>query len=144
MAAAETVKTTVEQIATSTNGAFKSAVEKGLAAVNEANGYSKKNMEAAMASMTAATKGAETLGAQIMGYSKLAFENQVAAAKSLAGAKSLQEVIELQTNFAKTALESNVSELTKMSETVSSSVKDSVKPLNERVTSVVERFQAVR
>jgi hypothetical protein len=31
-----------------------------------------------------------------------------------------------------------------MSETVSASVKDTVKPLNERVTAVVERLQAAR
>ena len=31
-----------------------------------------------------------------------------------------------------------------MSETVSASVKDSLKPLNERVTATVEKLQAVR
>jgi hypothetical protein len=31
-----------------------------------------------------------------------------------------------------------------MSETVAASVKDSVKPLNERVTALVERMQAAR
>ena len=144
MAAAETVKDTVEQFTATTNGAFKDAVEKSLAAVNEANTYSKKNLEALVASITAATKGAETLGAQAMAFSKSSLENQVAAAKSLAGAKSLQEVIELQTTFAKTALEAYVVELGRMSETVSASVKDSVKPLNERVTAVVERLQAAR
>ena len=144
MAAAEAVKDTVEQFTATTNGAFKDAVEKSLAAVSEANGYSKKNLEAVVASITAATKGAETLGAQAMAFSKSSLENQVAAAKSLAGAKSLQEVIELQTTFAKSALEAYVAELGRMSETVSASVKDSVKPLNERVTAVVERLQAAR
>ena len=66
------------------------------------------------------------------------------AAKSLAGAKSVQEVVELQTAFAKTALETYMAELGRMSEIVSASVKDSVKPLNERVTAAVERLQAVR
>ena len=144
MAAADTVKSTVEQFTATTNGAFKDAVEKSLAAVNEANSYSKKNLEAVVASVTAATKGAEALGAQAMAFSKTTLESNVAAAKSLAGAKSLQEVIELQTGFAKTALESYVAELSRMSETVSASVKDSVKPLNERVTAVVERMQAAR
>jgi len=144
MAAADTVKSTVEQFTATTNGAFKDAVEKSLAAVNEANSYSKKNLEALVASVTAATKGAEALGAQAMAFSKTTLESNVAAAKSLAGAKSLQEVIELQTGFAKTTLESYVAELSRMSETVSASVKDSVKPLNERVTAVVERLQAAR
>ena len=144
MAAAETVKNTVEQFTAASNVAFKDGVEKTLAALNEANTHSKKNLEAVVASVTAATKGAEALGAQAMAFSKTAFDNQVTAAKSLAGAKSLQEVIELQTAFAKSALEAYMAQVGSMSETVSASVKDSVKPLNERMTAMVELLQAAR
>lgn len=144
MAAAETVKATVEQFTTAGNVAFKDTVEKSLASLNEMNAHSKKNLEAVIASVTASTKGAEALGAQAMAYSKKAVEDQVAAAKSLSGAKSIQEVVELQTSFAKTALEAYMAEVSKMSEIVSASVKDSMKPLNERVTAAVERLQAAR
>ncbi len=142
--AAETVKNTVEQFTTAGNVAFKDAVEKSLASLNEVNAHSKKNLEAVIASVTASTKGAEALGAQAMAYSKKAVENQVAAAKSLSGAKSIQEVVELQTTYAKSAFEAYIAEFTKMSEIMSASVKDSVKPLNERVTAAVERLQAAR
>ena len=144
MPAAETVKATVDQYASAGATAFKDAVEKSLSALTDVNGYSKKNLEAVIASVTAATKGAETLGAQAMAYSKSSLEGQVAAAKSLAGAKSIQEVVELQTAYAKSALETYMAEVGKMSETVATSVKDSLKPLNERVTSVVEKMQAAR
>jgi len=144
MAAAETVKSTVEQFTFAGNQAFKDAVEKSLAGLNEANAHSKKNLEAVIASVTAATKGAEALGAQAMSFSKAAVENQVAAAKSLSTAKSVQEVVELQTSFAKSALEAYMAEVGKMSEIVSASMKDSMKPLNERVTAAVERLQAAR
>lgn len=142
MAAAD--KSTVEQFTFAGNQAFKDAVEKSLAGMNEANAHSKKNLEAVIASVTAATKGAEALGAQAMTFSKTAVEKQVAAAKSLSTAKSVQEVVELQTTFAKSALESYMAEVTKMSEIVSASLKDSMKPLNERVTAAVERLQAAR
>ena len=105
MAAADAVKTTVDQFTAAPNVAFKDGVEKTLAALNDANAHSKKNLEAVVASVTAATKGAEALGAQAMAYSKTSFETQVAAAKSLTSAKSVQEVVELQTSFAKSALE---------------------------------------
>ncbi|MBI1199740.1 MAG: phasin family protein [Phenylobacterium sp.] len=144
MAAAEAAKSTVEQFTTASNVAFKEGVEKTLAALNEMNSHSKQNLEAIVASATASAKGAEALGAQAMAFSKAVFDTQVSAAKSLAGAKSVQEVVELQTAFAKSALETYMSEFGKMSETVSSSVKESMKPLNERVTAVVEKFQAVR
>ena len=143
-AAAQAAKAQVEQFATAGNQAFKDAVEKSLAALNDANAYSKQNLEAVVASVTAATKGAEALGAQAMAYSKKAVETQVAAAKSLGSAKSIQEVVELQTSFAKSALESYMAEMNKMSETFAASVKDSMKPINERVTAAVERLQVAR
>jgi phasin family protein len=144
MAAAESVKSTVDTFTAASSTAFKEGVEKTLAALTEANTFSKKNLEALIASVTAATKGAEALGAQAMAFSKAGFESQVAAAKSLASAKSVQEVVELQTSYAKQALEGYMAEVGKMSDTVSSSVKDSMKPLNERVTAVVEKMQAAR
>ena len=141
---AETLKTTVEQFTTAGNQAFKEGIEKSLAALGEANTHSKKNLEAVVASVTAATKGAETLGAQAMAYSKKSMEDHVAAAKSLSGAKSVQEVVELQTAYAKSAMEFYIAEMNKASETVAASVKASFLPLNERVTALVERVQAGR
>ncbi|HEY3796949.1 MAG TPA: TIGR01841 family phasin [Caulobacteraceae bacterium] len=138
---ADTVKATVEQFTTAGNQAFKDTIEKSLSALGEANAHSKKNMEAVVASVTAATKGAEALGAQAMAYSKKAMEDQVAAAKSLTTAKSVQEVVELQTAFAKSALEAYVAEMNKASELVAASMKASFHPINERVTAFVERFQ---
>ena len=139
---AETLKTTVEQFTTAGNQAFKDSIEKSLSALGEVNAHSKKNLEASVASVTAATKGAEALGAQAMAYSKKAMDSHVAAVKSLTGAKSVQEVVELQTAYAKGALEAYVAEMNKASETVAASVKECFSPLNERVTAYVARFQA--
>jgi phasin family protein len=138
---AETLKSTVEQFTTAGNQAFKDSIEKSLTAMGEVNANSKKNLEAVVASVTAATKGAEALGAQAMAYSKKVLEDQAAAAKSLTSAKSVQEVVELQTAFAKSALECYVAEMNKASETVAASVKECFQPINERVTAFVERFQ---
>ncbi len=98
--AAEAAKSTVEKITSATNVAFKDGVEKTLSVLNEANEHSKKNLEAVGASVTAATKGAETLGTQAISFSRTAFDAQVSAARSLAGAKSVQDVLEMQTTFA--------------------------------------------
>src|SRR5450432_3216691 len=142
--ATTTVKNTAEQFTAAGNKAFKDSVEKSMAAFAEMNTYSKKNLEAVVASVTAATKGAETLGARAIAFSKKSMDDQVAAAKTLAGAKSLQEVVELQTTFAKSAFETYVAEINKMGETVAASMKESLSPINERVTALVERAQAAR
>ncbi|MGH6955995.1 MAG: phasin family protein [Caulobacteraceae bacterium] len=138
---AENLKSTVDQFTIAGNQAFKQSIEKSLSAFGEINTHSNKNFEAVTASVTAATKGAEALGAQFMAYSKRAMEDQVVAAKNLSGARSVQEVVELQTSYAKTALETYIAEMNKASETVAASVKECFQPLNERVTAFVERIQ---
>lgn len=144
MAAADTVKKTVEQATQAGNQAFKEGVDKSLNALTEANTLGKKNIEAAVESVTAATRGAEALSAQALAYSKKSWEDGVNAAQALASAKSVQEVIELQTAFAKTAMEAYLAEVTKATDTLSASVKDSFKPINERTTAIVERIQSAR
>lgn len=142
--ASEKMKATAEQYTAAGAQAFKDNVEKSLASLNELNAHSKKNLEAIVASATAATKGAESLGAQAMSFSKTALERQVEAAKALTGARSLQEAVELQTAFAKATLETYMSELNRATETVSATVKDSMRPINERATAMMESLQAAR
>ena len=141
---AETLKITAEKYTAASSQAFKDAVDKSLTTLNELNAASKQNLEAFVASATAATKGAETLGSQAIAFSKKTLEDNVAAAKSLTSARSVQEAVELQTSWAKSALETYLAELNKASETVAASVKESLTPLNARVTAAVEKFQAAR
>ena len=142
--AAETAKATAERFAATGNQAFKESVEKSLAAVADINAHSKRNLEAVVASVTAATKGAESLGAQVTAYSKKTAEDHMAATKTLTSAKSLQEVVEFQTAYAKSFFDSYLAEVNRWSDTVSGSVKESMRPINERVSAVVEQFQTAR
>ncbi len=144
MAAAETAKKTVEQATAAGAQAFREGVDKSLNALTEINTLGKKNVEAVVESVTAATRGAEALGAQTLAFSKKSWEDGVNAAQALAGARSVQEVIELQTTFAKSAMEAYLAEVTKITDTMSASVKDSFKPINERATAIVERVQSAR
>lgn len=141
---AETLKTTAEKYTAASSQAFKDAVDKSMTAMNEVNAQSKHNLEALVASATAATKGAETLGSQAIAFSKKSMEDNMAAARSLTSARSVQEAVELQTSWAKSALESYLSELNKASETVAASLKETLTPINARVTATVEKFQAAR
>ena len=141
---AETLKTTAEKYSAAGTQAFKDAVEKSLSALNDFNAQSKGNLEAVVASVTAATKGAETLGAHALAYSKKSLEDQVGAARSLSAARSVQEVVELQTSYAESAMEAYLAEMNKASEIVASTVKETMTPLNARVTAAVEKFQAAR
>jgi len=140
----EQFKAQAEQFQAKGTQALRDGVEKTSATIAELSAQSKQNLEALTASATAAQKGAEALSAQVVSYSKSSWENGVAAAQTISQARSIQELIELQTNFAKSAMETYLSEVTKMTETLTGSVKDSFKPINERVTASVEKFQAAR
>ncbi|MEM9965782.1 MAG: TIGR01841 family phasin [Asticcacaulis sp.] len=141
---AEEFKATTDRVAAAGNQAFKDGVEKSIGALNELNSLSKSNIEALVESFTAATKGAEAVGAQTAAFTKKNWEEGVAAAKSLSSAKSVQEVVELQSAYAKKSLESYVAELNSLTETLSASFKDSFKPINTRLTASVEKFQSFR
>ena len=153
--AAETVKKTVEQTTAKAKAqaesiqaagakAFREGVDKSVASLTELNAHGKKNLEAVVESAAAAQKGAEALSQQAMGFAKASWEDGVAASKDLSGARSVQEFFELQTTWAKKAMERYVAELSKTNEIVTTTVKDSFKPINERVTASVETFQAAR
>jgi phasin family protein len=142
--AAQTAKTQGETFKAAGAQAFKESLEKSTAAFSELGAQSKQNLDAVVASATAAQKGAEALSSQALSYGKTSWETGVSAAQTIAKARSVQELIELQTAFTKSAMETYLAEMTKMSETFAASVKDSFKPLNERVTASVEKFQAAR
>ena len=151
MAAAETVKNTVEQAANATkqtaaagNEALKQGMDKSINAMTELNAINKANVEAMVESATVAARGAAAISTQSFAFSKSSWEKGVSAAQALAGARSIQEVIELQTSFAKTSMEAYLAEVTKLTDTMQASVKDTFKPINERVTATVERVQSVR
>lgn len=152
---AETVKKTVEQATTAAKAtaekaqaagaqAFRETIDRSVAGLTEISSHGKKNLEAMVESATAAQRGAEALSQQAMAYSKKTLEQNLSAAQSLAAARSVQELVELQTTFAKSAIETYLSEVTRMTDTLTASMKDSFKPINERVTASVERFQAAR
>ena len=59
-------------------------------------------------------------------------------------ARSIQELLELQTTWAKSSTEAWLAEVTKATDVLTASVKNSFQPINERVTASVEKFQAAR
>jgi len=140
MAKAPASKTAAEQYAAGT-AAFKETVEKAIAGLTDGGGDAKKNLDAVVASLAAAAKGAETLSTQAMAYSKSTLEAQVAAAQALATSKSIPEAVEKQTAFAKSALEAYMAAMGEMSETLAASMKASFKPLGERVSATVANIK---
>ena len=137
-------KVQAERVQAAGAQAFREGIDKSVASFSELNVHSKKNLDAVVESATAAQKGVEAISQEALGYAKKSWEDGVAAAQTLSQARSVQELLELQTSWAKSSMETYMSQVTKMTDLFTASMKDSVKPINERVTASVERFQAAR
>ena len=124
--------------------ALKANFDKAVKNYDQFVGYGKDTVEAYVKAATVAGKGAETLHNEIYSYSKQSMEESIAAAKALLGTKSVHEAFELQTDYAKTAFEAYVGELTKLSELFVSTTKDAFEPLQGRVAKWVEVVQNSR
>jgi phasin family protein len=139
MATAKTAR--VVEPAEQASAAMRDNMDRGLAALSEVSAFGKQNVEAWLASATAAQKGLEALSARTVAFQKQAIENHVAATKALMGSKSVQEFVEKQNDYAKSSFEAYIAELSSMSEMMSGLAKDAMQPLNERVNAVGHLMQ---
>ena len=88
----------------------------------------KDNMDSALKSWGALSKGGQAIAAEVADYSKKAFEEGTAALEKLFGVKSFDKAIELQTEYAKTAYEGFVAEASKLGELYADLAKEAYKP----------------
>jgi phasin family protein len=138
--AASTAETALENGA----AALKSGFEKAIKNYDAVLGFGKETAEACMKSATVAGKGLESLNSEIYAYSKQSIEDSIAATKAIMASKSVHEAFEFQTDFAKSAFETYVGELSKVSEMFTSTAKDSVAPLKGRMQAWLDVVQAAR
>jgi len=88
----------------------------------------KENMDLAMASMAAMSKGVQALAMETQDYSKKAMETGSAAMEDLLAAKSLDKAVEVQSDYMKSAYEAFVGQATKVNEMFVDLAKESYKP----------------
>lgn len=124
--------------------ALKSGFEKAAKGYDQVFTYGKETVEACLKSANVAGKGAETLHNEIYSFSKQAIEDQIAAAKALMATKSVHEAFELQTDFARTAFDAYVGEMSKLGEIFAATTKEAIEPLQGRVQAWVDVVQSAR
>ena len=95
--------------------------------------FSKDNIDLTIKSFGAVTKGWQSIAAEMADYSKKNFEASTAAFEKVVGAKSLDKAFEAQADFARTAYEDYVGEVTKLGELCAGFAKDVYKPIETAV-----------
>jgi hypothetical protein len=95
---------------------------------------SKDNYDAVLRSYGELNKGLQAIAARVTDYSKTAFEDATRAFEQMVGAKSLESVIEIQSQYAKKAYDTWVAEASKLGEMYAAVARDAYKPAEKAVT----------
>lgn len=136
---------TVENFAADAQKAFTEQFGKVTKGFEEASAFGQQNVDALVKSSEIAAKAVEGFGSEVTAFSKKAFDNGVAAAKELAGAKTVTELFEKQSSFAQSAFEGFVAQATKLNEIYAAAAKDIAAPVTARfnaATAAAKSFTA--
>jgi phasin family protein len=134
----------LESMVSAGSDAVRQSFDRAVAGYDQLAAFNKATVEAIIQSANATAKGFEAINSEALAYSRQTIEESVAAAKAAIGSKSIQELIELQSDFAKSAIDSYVGQVTKMGDMVASIAKEAAEPLNSRVAALVEMVQGSR
>jgi phasin family protein len=133
------------QTAISTSAeALKTGFEKAVKSYETVSEFSKDNIEALTESLTVAGKGVGTINSEYYAYSKKTVDDTLAVTKAIMASKSVHEALELQTDFAKSAYEAYVGQLTKFGKLFTTTAKDTFAPLQVRVEAFAEAAQSAQ
>ena len=103
--------------------------------------YSRANADATTAAYTTLFKGMDSYTKALFSFYRGMFEMTMATTKEIMSAKSFNEVVELQNNYARNLMDGFVSEGTKLSEMGMSVANEAMVPINERVSATVETIK---
>jgi phasin family protein len=121
----------------------KVAMEKSSRFAEEIADLARGNMEAFVASSKTAAKFMETLTQGAADYNRRSFEQVSATLRSFAEVKSPTDFFRLQSDYARSAFDSMVSESSRVSETVVKMSGEVAEPIATRATVAAERLKAV-
>jgi hypothetical protein len=104
---------------------------------------SQQNADLVVKSLRDWNRVVQTAATEIMGFASRSFEEGATAFEAMLAAKSIEEIIEIQTGFLRRSYEECVTESGKIGGIYSAHAKDAFKPL-ERAMSINGRGQLLR
>ena len=102
--------------------------------------FGQANLEAFVKSGQIWSAGVQELTKQMASSAKASFEESVSTFKAISTARSVKEAIDLQSTFAKSALEKAMAEGNKLTDASIKLTEQTLAPITARVTVAVETF----
>ncbi len=137
---ASTENVAEDAFAMNTN-AIKDGFDKAILGYDDFAAASKDAVDAVAESLSVSQKGFEAINGEALAFSKQAMEDGVAATKAAFGAKNVQELVELNSQYTKAAFDAYLGTATKIGELFTATAKDASAPLSARVNAAVEVAQ---
>lgn len=132
-------KQTVEQAVAATKEQVEKASSAALKGYDEFASLQKDSMDAFVKASNIMAKGYEEIGKAAFAFAQTSAEANVEAAKSLMAAKTINDVVEIQSDLARNQFDKFVAEGTKISELGVKVTNEAFEPLQAQANVVVER-----
>jgi hypothetical protein len=97
----------------------------------ESQKASKETVDATLRSFAEINKGWQAITAEVADYSKKSFEDGTRAFEQLIGAKSVEQAVEIQSQYAKKAFEMWTAEVAKLREMYAALATEAYKPVEQ-------------
>ncbi|HEX3575791.1 MAG TPA: phasin family protein [Rhodopila sp.] len=123
-----------------TQAKMKEGVEKAMKTAEEFVTFSRGNLEAVMKSSQIWATGVQDLSKHFAAAAQASLNDSMSAFKALTSAKSLKDAFELQSSFARAALEKSLAESGKLTDASFKLTEQALAPITARVTVAVEKF----
>ncbi|MGE0409593.1 MAG: phasin family protein [Amphiplicatus sp.] len=123
---------------------FKEGYDRFAKSISSFADFQKNSLEALMASAGSFAKGVEKLTTEQAAFAKASYEDSVAAAKAAAASKSVQEALDIQSDYVRTTFEKNLGQFNKIADQWVSTTKAAAEPLTARYGEFVDIVQSYR
>jgi phasin family protein len=123
---------TKEQVDRTSNAVFKG--------YGDFTALGQENVDAVVKSGSIAVKGFEALGKEMMAFARNSLDGNVEATKAIFGAKSLREVVDLQSAYTRRSLDQALAEGAKLTEMSVKVANEAMQPIQARVTVTVGKL----
>ncbi len=142
---ATTTMQTAQQTYDKLLGTGREQVEKAnqamMKSAEEMQKLSKENLEACLQASTIIAKGMQDLGREWTTYLQESMERSAAATRALMAARTVQEVVSLQSDWVKSSLDKLVAEATRLSEQTVKVTSDAMEPISARLSVAAEKLK---
>lgn len=129
-----------EQVYASTKEQMDRVNEFAFKNYDELADFNKETIEALITSSNVVAKGVEDFGQEIASYAQKAAEKNIETAKRMFAVKNVQDAMDLQAEWAKTAFDSFMAESAKLQDMSMQVGTKAAEPLSKQVNAAVEKF----